>query len=99
MPARSKAQFNLMQAVAHGDAKLPGLSPAKAAELVQGQSPKGLPMVKLQTGTRTTDVGAMPMSTMPGTRTPTTSRMTDHQRISHHMTLGNGVHSSGKGRR
>ncbi len=32
-----------MHAVAAGDAKAPGLSKAKAAEYVQGQSPKGLP--------------------------------------------------------
>jgi hypothetical protein len=43
MPATSKAQFRLMQAVAHGNAHLPGLSKEKAAEYVAGQSPKGLP--------------------------------------------------------
>jgi len=42
MPATSKAQFRLMQAVAHG-AKIHGLSKAKAAEYVAGQHPKGLP--------------------------------------------------------
>lgn len=43
MPARSKAQFRLMQAVAHGDAKVPGLSRGQAEEYIAGQSPKGLP--------------------------------------------------------
>jgi hypothetical protein len=43
MPATSKRQFRLMQAVAHGSAKVKGLSKAKAAEYVEGQSPKGLP--------------------------------------------------------
>jgi hypothetical protein len=43
MPAISKAQFRFMQAVAHGDVKKPGLSASKAAEFVQGQSPKKLP--------------------------------------------------------
>ena len=43
MPAKSRAQFRFMQAVAHGGVKKPGLSPAKAAEYVSGQSPKGLP--------------------------------------------------------
>ena len=43
MPATSKAQFRFMEAVAHGSIKKKGLSRAKAAEYVQGQSPKGLP--------------------------------------------------------
>jgi len=43
MPATSKAQFRFMQGVAHGSIKTPGLSKAKAAEYVSGQSPKGLP--------------------------------------------------------
>lgn len=43
MPATSKAQFRLMQTVAHGSAKVKGLSKAKAAEYVAGQNPKGLP--------------------------------------------------------
>jgi hypothetical protein len=43
MPARSKAQFRFMQAVAHGSVKKAGLSPAKAEEFVAGQSPKKLP--------------------------------------------------------
>jgi hypothetical protein len=43
MPATSKAQFRFMQAAAHGSAKVKGLSQAKAAEYVAGQSPKGLP--------------------------------------------------------
>jgi hypothetical protein len=46
MPAKSKAQFRLMQAVAHGSANLPGMSKEKAAEYVSGQSPKGLPEKK-----------------------------------------------------
>lgn len=43
MPATSKAQFRLMQAVGHGSAKAGGLSKAEAREFVAGQSPKGLP--------------------------------------------------------
>jgi hypothetical protein len=44
MPATSRAQYRYMQAVAHGSIKAPkGLSKAKAAEFVKGQSPKGLP--------------------------------------------------------
>lgn len=43
MPATSKRQYRLMQAVASGDAKLPGLSKEKAAEFISGQSPRGLP--------------------------------------------------------
>lgn len=45
MPAKatSQAQYRLMQAVAHGDAKLPGMSKKQAAEYISGQSPKGLP--------------------------------------------------------
>jgi len=43
MPAKSKAQFRFMQAVAHGKAKSKGLSKEEAAEYVSGQSPKGLP--------------------------------------------------------
>lgn len=43
MPAKSKAQFRLMQAAAHGSAKLHGMTKEKAAEYVAGQSPKKLP--------------------------------------------------------
>lgn len=43
MPATSKAQYRLMQAVAHGDTKLPGLTKEKAAEFISGQTPQGLP--------------------------------------------------------
>ena len=44
MPAVSRKQFNYMQGVAHGSIQPPkGLSRARAAEYVQGQSPKGLP--------------------------------------------------------
>ena len=43
MPAKSKRQFRMMQAVAHGSAKVGGLSKGEAAEYVKGQSPKGLP--------------------------------------------------------
>jgi len=43
MPASSKAQYRLMQAVAHGDTKLPGLTKEKAAEFISGQTPQGLP--------------------------------------------------------
>lgn len=32
MPAKSKAQFKFMKAVASGEIKKPGLSPVKAAE-------------------------------------------------------------------
>lgn len=43
MPAKSKAQFRFMQGVAHGDIKpKDGLTKAKAAEYVAGQSPKRL---------------------------------------------------------
>lgn len=34
MPAKSKAQFRFMEAVAHGSLKKPGLSPDKAKEYV-----------------------------------------------------------------
>jgi hypothetical protein len=34
MPAKSKAQFRLFQAVAHGNAQLPGLSKKEAKEYV-----------------------------------------------------------------
>lgn len=44
MPATSKAQFRFMQGVASGSIKPKGgLSKAKAAEFVKGQSPKRLP--------------------------------------------------------
>lgn len=43
MPATSKAQFRYMQWVAHKKGGNKGLSQAKAAEYVSGQSPKGLP--------------------------------------------------------
>jgi hypothetical protein len=44
MPATSRAQFNYMQAVAHGKArKKGGPTKAQAKEFVAGQSPKGLP--------------------------------------------------------
>jgi hypothetical protein len=48
MPATSKKQFKFMEAVKHGAIKKPGLSPAKAAEFVDGQSPKGLPEKSLK---------------------------------------------------
>lgn len=45
MPAKSKAQFNFMQAIAGGAPPQggPGPSPVQAQEFVKGQSPKGLP--------------------------------------------------------
>lgn len=43
MPAKSKAQFRFMEAIAHGGIKKPDLSPDKAKEFVQGQSYKALP--------------------------------------------------------
>jgi len=44
MPATSKAQFRMMQGIAHGSIKPKGgVTKAKAAEFVKGQSPKGLP--------------------------------------------------------
>jgi hypothetical protein len=44
MPAKSKAQFNFMQGIAHGGIKPKGgLTPGVAREYVKGQSPKGLP--------------------------------------------------------
>lgn len=45
-PAVSLKQFKFMQAVKNGAIKAPGLSKAKAAEYVDGQSPKGLPKKK-----------------------------------------------------
>jgi hypothetical protein len=41
--ARSKSQFRFLQGIAHGNIKGDGLSKDKAAEMVEGQSPKGLP--------------------------------------------------------
>lgn len=46
MPARSQAQFRLMQAIASGNLKQEGLSPAKAKEFVQGVDYKKLPKQK-----------------------------------------------------
>lgn len=46
MPAKSKAQFRFMQAIAHGSIKKPGLSAKKAKEYVSDQSPKDLPEKK-----------------------------------------------------
>ena len=46
MPAKSKAQFRFMQAVAHGTARKEGPTKAQAREFVAGQSPKGLPARK-----------------------------------------------------
>ena len=45
MPAKSKAQFRFMQAVAHGTARFKpkGLSRGQASEYVRHQSPRGLP--------------------------------------------------------
>ena len=44
MPTTSQRQFRYFQAVAHGSAlPPPGMTRAKAAEFVDGQSPKGLP--------------------------------------------------------
>lgn len=45
MPAVSRRQYRLMQAMSHGTArqKPKGLSRAEALEFVAGQSPKGLP--------------------------------------------------------
>ena len=41
--ATSKAQFRLMKAVEAGDAKLPGMTKEKAAEMTAGQGQAGLP--------------------------------------------------------
>lgn len=49
MPAKSRAQFNYMQGVAHGSIKSTSLSRKQAAEYVAGQSPKGLPAHKKKT--------------------------------------------------
>ena len=46
MPAKSKAQFQFMKAVASGNKRVKGLSPEQAKEYVTGQSPKGLPAKK-----------------------------------------------------
>ena len=44
MPAKSQAQFKMMQGIAHGGIKPKGgLTPDVASEYVKGQSPKGLP--------------------------------------------------------
>ena len=43
MPAKSKAQFRFMEAVAHGGIHKKGLPAKKAAEYVSGQSYKKLP--------------------------------------------------------
>jgi hypothetical protein len=53
MPAKSKAQFRLMQGIAHGSIKPKGgLTPAKAQEFVEGQSPKKLPTRSKRGGTK-----------------------------------------------
>jgi len=51
MPAKSKAQFRFMKAVASGKAKAKGLSKEEAEEYTAGQSPKGLPR-KVKKGKR-----------------------------------------------
>ena len=43
MPAKSKAQYNFMQGIAHGMKSKGGPTRAQAKEYVAGQSPKGLP--------------------------------------------------------
>jgi hypothetical protein len=43
MPAKSKAQYRFMEAVAHGGIKKKGLSQKQAKEYVSGQKYKGLP--------------------------------------------------------
>lgn len=43
MPAKSKAQYKFMQAVASGAVKQKGLSRKEAAEYVKGQDPSKLP--------------------------------------------------------
>jgi len=44
MPVTSKAQFRLMKGIAEGSIKPKGtLTKAKAAEMVEGQTPQGLP--------------------------------------------------------
>lgn len=52
MPAKSKAQFRFMEAVAHGGVKKKGLSAAQAKEFVSGQSYKGLPAKSRKRGKR-----------------------------------------------
>lgn len=42
-PAVSKSQFRFMQALAHNEFKVKGLTAANAKEYVSGQSPQGLP--------------------------------------------------------
>ena len=48
MPAKSKAQFNLMKGIAEGSIKPRKGLPSKkeAEEFIKGQSPKGLPKKK-----------------------------------------------------
>lgn len=43
MPAKSRAQFRFMEAVAHGGVKKKGLSASQAKEYVSGQKYKALP--------------------------------------------------------
>jgi hypothetical protein len=48
VPAKSKAQYNYIQAICHGSKPPPKGGPSKkeACEYVKGQSPKGLPAKK-----------------------------------------------------
>jgi len=50
MPAKSKAQFNLMKGICEGGiqkSRWPkGMTKKKACEFIKGQSPKGLPKKK-----------------------------------------------------
>lgn len=47
MPAKSKAQYRFMQAIAHGVVtRKKGPSRKAAKEFIKGQSPKGLPKRK-----------------------------------------------------
>jgi hypothetical protein len=43
MPAKSKQQYNYMQAIIHGGITNPSLSPAKAKEFVKNVDYKSLP--------------------------------------------------------
>ena len=50
MPAKSKAQFGFMGAVASGKIKKKGLSKSKAKEFLKGVHPKNLPKKKKKKG-------------------------------------------------
>ena len=50
--AVSKKQYRWFKAVERGDVKAPGLSPAQAAEMTEGQTQAGLPERSRKAGSR-----------------------------------------------